>query len=118
MPDCKPLDQDHQAYVPDRPNGCVYNRSANARVGYFGYERPLEQPPILLDDSHVASLAEGCNDWPDEDPMTPWDKTQFYRTGATILQQGRAGRVSQAHWATWLLTTGLAVGVLMTHTRE
>jgi len=51
-----------------------YNRSALARIGYWGKENPLAQPPEFLDDLNVQEGAENCNMWPTSDPMVPLDE--------------------------------------------
>merc|ERR1711988_582833 len=54
------------------------NRSVDVRIGWWGNEKPLAQPPVYYDENDVRWSAENCNNWPDEDPMTPWDQTAFY----------------------------------------
>jgi hypothetical protein len=38
-----------------------YNRSSLAKIGYWGDEDMLAQPPIMLNDDDVRDGAENCN---------------------------------------------------------
>ena len=91
---------------PTRPRYAEdYNRSLESRIGYFGYERPLEQPPHFLQQERVETLAENCNAWPDEDPMTNWTDTKFYKVAAEQLGQSGAMSSASVQWMTLLTVT-------------
>merc|ERR1712159_422673 len=64
-----------------------YNRTVDARIGFWGTEIPLAQPPVMLVEEAVVTGAENCNNWPDEDIMTPWDGTAYYMKKLQLSEQ-------------------------------
>jgi len=87
----------------------LVNRSVDVRVGWWGNEYPKAQPPIMLDPEEVTWGAEDCNDWPDEDPMTPWTATAFYDT---TIANGWAPRNVQLGWLSVLLIVGSVLATI------
>lgn len=98
-----------------------YNRSVEARIGYFGKELPNAQPPVMLNEEAVWKAAEDCNDWPDDDPMSDWDKLpdHYYISGKELIQGylplSSVGRGVYHSWLTWLVT-GMAAIFMVGHT--
>lgn len=39
------------------------NRTVDLRIGYFGTEQPIAQPPLMLQEDWVKEAAEDCNGW-------------------------------------------------------
>jgi hypothetical protein len=104
-----------------------YNRTALARIGYWGFENEKAQPPILLDDLNVQEGAENCNSWPTVDPMVPLDKipaeiltaNPVMKTICSHMDKCNSYNSGPARAAPgWGLPTMLLAGLLFAHCRS